>query len=291
MKYEFPEILVETIINSYFDYDVNENDYPNKISVTSLIDAPYIQKMKKYYTKDLKHKLATDKKFALEFAKKNWWIILGKAVHSLLEEMPGVRFTKEKRLNMDFLGTIITGKWDLYDHVEKEIPDYKVTSKYTVTNEERLHDYYWQLNILRYIAKSHNYEVDKLSLIFICRDLMPQDKYTDKFPENALVKLPVPIFPDNKIEEFIKSRIEYHKSYERQNGCDMYERWGKPDTWAVIKEGAKTAYKVLKSEFEATELAKSKKGYNVEFRPAEDTRCKNYCDFNIFCTFYKEKYG
>jgi hypothetical protein len=67
--------------------------------------------------------------------------------------------------------------------------------------------------------------------------------------------------------------------------CSDEERWTKPDTWAVMKKGAKRATKV----FDNVDAAKSHAdglgaGYGIVKRDGGRTRCENYCSVADFCT-------
>jgi len=316
MKFEFPQIIVDLIVNLYFDYDVAANTYPEMISVTTLIDAPYVAQMRKLHEQDLKDKLNNDYDFRLQFARKNWWLILGKAVHSVMEGLPEDRYMKEIRINKEFGDCIVSGKFDVYDKALFELSDYKVTSKFTTSNEIRLRDYFYQLNILKYLLNTVNmtngeekYRIDKMNLILFLRDLNPSDMFSNQFPDDNVVSTEVSFIPENDLVKYINDRIAIHLSeYQKDvnnNGCSEKERWYTPETYAVIRKGGKVATKLceqkgvalrMRDSLNASIIEKNNKKktgkpeelYQVEYRPACNKRCQDYCDYNIFCPFRKK---
>jgi hypothetical protein len=73
--------------------------------------------------------------------------------------------------------------------------------------------------------------------------------------------------------------------------CSDEERWTKPDTWAVMKKGAKRAVKVFDNNKDAVDhmLAMIPKSllvgqYHIQERKGGRTRCENYCSVADFCT-------
>ena len=65
--------------------------------------------------------------------------------------------------------------------------------------------------------------------------------------------------------------------------CTDSERWMSEETYAVKREGRKTAIRVFKSIEEANTLAEKEKGY-VETRLGEPKRCTgDYCGVSKHC--------
>jgi hypothetical protein len=61
--------------------------------------------------------------------------------------------------------------------------------------------------------------------------------------------------------------------------CTPEERWATPTTYAVMKQGKKSALKVAQSQKEAQIWLEANGGEWVQERPGEDKRCHNYCPF------------
>jgi len=94
--------------------------------------------------------------------------------------------------------------------------------------------------------------------------------------------------------EFVEQRINVHAEgyFESDVGgelpeCTEDEMWEKKEVFAVKKEGGVRA-KSLHSTYEEARAALPSKGYFVERRPGERTRCANYCQVSQFCTQYRD---
>jgi hypothetical protein len=65
--------------------------------------------------------------------------------------------------------------------------------------------------------------------------------------------------------------------------------WEKPTMWAVRKIGNKRATTVCLTEDQAdAKIEELGKGYEIEVRPGERTRCANFCQVRDFCEQWKE---
>ena len=70
--------------------------------------------------------------------------------------------------------------------------------------------------------------------------------------------------------------------------CTSEERWEKPTKFAVMKEGRKSAVRVLETQEDAEKLAgELGKNHSVQIRPGESTRCAEYCSAADYCNYYK----
>jgi hypothetical protein len=71
--------------------------------------------------------------------------------------------------------------------------------------------------------------------------------------------------------------------------CTPDQMWEKQTTYAVKKTGGVKARNVCSTEEEAnTKVAEYGKGYEIEIRQGERTRCERYCQVNKFCTQYQQ---
>ena len=102
-------------------------------------------------------------------------------------------------------------------------------------------------------------------------------------------------------EDFIRSRIHAHSEalFATETGgdlppCSPEDMWEKSTVFAVKKDGAVRA-KILCSTLEEAEeeLQRLGKGFFIETRPGERTRCANFCQVSGWCkqyqTYLKEK--
>jgi hypothetical protein len=106
----------------------------------------------------------------------------------------------------------------------------------------------------------------------------------------------IPLWDSIKTETYIRNRLEMHREAkmkadfgEQQQDCSDAERWMSETTYAVKREGRKTAIRVLKNLEEANEMAEKEKGY-VEIRVGEPRRCTgNFCGVSQWCEQYQKE--
>jgi hypothetical protein len=96
-------------------------------------------------------------------------------------------------------------------------------------------------------------------------------------------------------EQYIRDRVSLHSAayFEMETNselplCSEEDMWGKPTSYAVIKVGGVRAKSVHKTLEEAQHALNQLKGYNLEVRQGERTRCAKYCQVSEFCTQYKQ---
>jgi hypothetical protein len=68
--------------------------------------------------------------------------------------------------------------------------------------------------------------------------------------------------------------------------CTPDEQWRRPDKWAVMKPGRKSAVRLCDSKEEADAFIGEKEGERTpytELQPAQPLRCRMYCDVAPFC--------
>lgn len=225
------------------------------------------------------------------------WAIFGTAVHSILErgtETPSQ--LKENAISVDVGKYKLTGIFDLYDDCTGTVVDYKTagTIKY---QKQDFEDYRRQTLIYCWMLRQIGFDAHRAEIVMILRDwVKTKAKFDADYPDCQVQKVTFE-FTDNdfeSIEHFIKEKfsvIDFASKLpdEQLIPCDKTERWHKDDSWAVVKDGNKKAYRVFYSEEEADELAMamSAKGkYHVEFRPGEDTKCEHYCAVRKWCPLW-----
>jgi hypothetical protein len=71
--------------------------------------------------------------------------------------------------------------------------------------------------------------------------------------------------------------------------CTPDEMWEKPAVWAIRKVGGVRAKSLHSTEEEAVGILEELgKGYEMEHRPGERTRCENFCQVNTYCQQYRD---
>lgn len=280
-KYNLPQTFVNVL---------NRPTYTKgkaHLSATEIINSPRIVQLKKIHWDNLEEDVA-DKV----------WAIFGTAIHAVLELGKDDHHVIEQRLHANVDGWDISGAVDL-QRVEEDgiiISDYKTTGAWAVMNEKS--DWEQQLNIYAWLVeKVKKVPVKKVEIIAIIRDWNRRDAQTrEGYPEAPIKVIDVPLWSFERRETFIKERIHLHSNalFATETGddlpeCTPSEMWEKPAFWAVRKIGNKRATAVFDTEDKA--LAKIEdlgKGYEIEFRPGERTRCANFCQVKDFCQQWKD---
>jgi len=265
------------------------------MSATELINSPRIVSLKKKHWDDIE-----------QDASEMVWALFGSACHNILEHGKDKHHVVEERLHTVFEGWKLSGAIDLQEVMDDGIiiSDYKVTGAWAVMNEKD--DWTYQLNIYAWfkdrvsmLADPVNFKpVKALQIIAIIRDWSGRDAKTrDGYPQSPVATIPITLWPYAQREEFVRNRIEIHNeaNFAEATGdqlplCTESEMWEKPTMFALKKEGNIRAKSVHETSDEA-EVAKASlkdsKGYFVEKREGERTRCASYCQVSQFCDQYQ----
>jgi len=164
-----------------------------------------------------------------------------------------------------------------------------------------------QLNVLDYLIRNNqsnvknsqgqHIEVKSMSIMAILRDWSKMKVMTSKnYPRKQVVMIPIKRWTPEEQDNYVAARIQAHQQAEQSGGdiCSAEERWAKPDTYAIMKDGRKTALRVLENKEQVRQYLednklKEGKGITVVFRKGEDVRCQHYCRVNSFCDYFTSK--
>lgn len=284
--------LPATLLNAVLDDEYDKGD--SVLSVTQLISSPRIVLLQDLNKDNLSVDLI-DRVPAL----------LGTAVHKIIEkgskDIPN--HVVEERLFAEVNGWKVSGAVDLQiDNGDGtwEINDYKVTSVYSVLSEKP--EWEQQLNCYAYFAKKvHGRNVTRLRIVAILRDWQRrQSELKMDYPIGQVCLVDIPVWTYEQQELFVTERVTLHQNARKlvDNGeslpyCDPHERWLRGETWAVIKEGRKSAVKLYDNQSEAERsAAELGKGHSVQHRPGNSIRCSgNYCLVANWCKQWKDESG
>jgi hypothetical protein len=276
-KFNLPQPLVTLASKEY--YSKGDSEY----STTEIMAAPRVKRMQEQY----KHMIERD-------VVDVFWSLMGSAIHAVLERGMTENHIKEERIFARVDGVTISGAIDIQELTDDGVVvwDYKFTSAWTVMNEKVAWEQ--QLNIYRWFIETvKNVKVKSIKVCAIIRDFS-EHKTQDNYPEAKIVVRELPMWELNKTEQFIRERLELHRNAkvaqdfgEPLPECTPEERWESETTYAVKREGRKTAIRVFKSIDEANQLAEKEKGY-VETRLGEPKCCTgNYCGVANWCDQFK----
>ena len=278
-KYNIPSPLPEIVAEG------GHAPRPNRYSVTDLIEPPLIRSLK------LKHyeEMSSDVSDYL-------YMLLGTAVDKLLTDnlKADSSCLVQHKMTYEIEGCTIVGVADVIQG--DKVSDWKVTSTSVLTNENRINKYVEQLNIYAFL-RNHEREVPvrNIEIQAYLRDWVKSKTMTKGYPRCQWATLPLRhrlmSFPEQ--EEFVMNRLLDHL-HNPMRECTPAEKWQKETTYAVKKEGRKSAMRVLGSERDAfqwieqnvkPELASK---ISVERRPGGCPRCTSYCSVSRFCPYNKE---
>lgn len=191
---------------------------------------------------------------------------------------------------------VISGKPDWYNQETGWIEDYKVTSTYKIMKGD-YSDWTYQLNCYAHILRSHGFEVKGLKINAILRDWKPSEaKRNENYPKGRVAIIELPLMKPIDILLYMANRVKIHQEAkelpeDQLPECSEEDRWAKPATFAVMKNGSSRASKVFESEEEAQGFASSSPEYYVQKRGGESLRCEEYCKVKDFCKQYARMMG
>ena len=281
--FNVPEPLVALARKEY--YSKGKADY----SVTEIMSPPRIQRLKRKHWDDMEQDV-TDM----------LWSMLGSALHVVAERSEVIDHLNEERLFMEIDGVTLSGSIDLQQHVKGGVAlkDYKFTSVWAVMNDKP--EWEQQLNVYAWMVhKIKGVDIKGLQICAILRDWSTRKAQTESgYPQAQIQMVDIPVWSFDKTEKYVHERIELHKESKVQADwdeelpeCTDEERWMRTTTYAVKKEGRKSAVRVFDAQEDAVKLieeSEDKKKLSIEVRKGEPVRCTgNYCGVNKWCSQYQ----
>ena len=270
----------------------------SNISTTRLIAPPRIRVLEQRNF-DLIKEDVSDRIFSL----------LGQSVHHIIERAKLKVDISERRLF--YKDDAITNGWTLsgqFDYLTRDgnLIDFKVTSAWAALDALTNGKDEWenQLNVLDFLCRKNQKDltrykkeikVKSLSIMAILRDWSKlKVMQSDNYPRKQVVMIPVRRWSEEQQEIYVKARIKLHQDAEQSKElpmCTAKERWRKEDSYAVMKDNRKTAWRLFATKEEAIQFLFSQKmiegkGCNIVFRKGEDVRCQHYCRVNEFCSHF-----
>lgn len=241
----------------------------------------------------------------------------GKAYYQA-EERLFFHFTVQNRT------VVVSGEPDLVSP-EGVIDDYKVTAVWSWLRGIK-EEWEKQLNLYAMFRTMAGHVTTGLSICFILRDWNVNEVVQEGYPPAGAQKMEVKLWTFDEQLAFLKERIAVHLDAmdfddDLLPECTDKDMWAKEDAWAVKRTGNKVASKVFSSKFHLEEGRKAdpefstedanaltikeaqayaealegklkgkekERGYFVEHRPGERTRCLRFCDARSFCSQFKE---
>ena len=273
--HNLPEPIVSAIRND--DYDPGDSDY----TCTQIIKPVRIVHLTKRHDKEI-----------VEDAADKIWLLMGNLMHQMFERAQVDNALVEERVFLDVLDHKISGAADLY--LKDVLTDYKVTSAWTAVYKTRHEEWSAQLNILNHLFTSAGFPAKRLQIVAIYRDWSKSKALAGNgYPKAAVEVIPFPIWEKYVVQTFIHQRIKALIANEDCADDDLPEctpedMWEKPTVWAVMREGRKSALRLLDTETAAVYwMTTERKGDEIVKRPGARTRCEDYCSVAPFCSQFK----
>lgn len=280
MKIENPRNLPQSLVNAC---SVEKHNKEGEVSATTLLKGTKQIILEERHWEEL-----------TDTVDNRIWAILGTSVHKLLEEKNPNAFTEEK-FECQIGEKKVVGHVDLYDMENAEITDYKTTSVWKIKFAE-FEDWRKQGLVYAYLLKKSNLEVKRCRFIAMLRDWSKGEAQRNPdYPQSQIYEYVFEITEKDlaEIERFITEKVCDISKNEKLSDdeipeCNEEERWQSATTYAVKKEGRKTAIKVFGDKEEAEKNMVSLGGTFIEERKGCAKRCSDYCLCNGYCSFYKK---
>lgn len=255
---------------------------PDQWSITELLNPAHQRKLQRDNWEDLEEDVS-DKMYAL----------LGTGVHRAIEDGMSV-YAKENEDRSQWLvekhmkstSLPIHGTMDFYDG--ETLWDWKTCSSWKVMNKD-FKDWERQLNGYMWLMSEDLDLIPRdLKVMTILRDWSKLKAAQDAdYPQSQTVIVDIPMWSVLNAGQFFDDRLHAHQD-SAPPLCTPEERWAKPTTHAVMKEGRKSAVRVLASADEAEQWVSEKapKGViSIMERPGSQTRCEHYCSVAHICEY------
>ena len=203
----------------------------------------------------------------------------------------------EVKLSAACGGGEVSGIFDLYDPAEGKVVDWKTTSVWKIVKGE-FDD--WRDQLLTYcwlISQRDGSTPCRAEIVAVLRDWSASKAGEAGYPPTQVAVVGFDFDEDEVAAhgEELAQRVDTLMELEGapDDGlpmCTPEQRWAKPDVWAVMKEGRKTAVKLFDDEEDAEKMAAAKgAGHYVDLRPGTDGKCGRYCPASPFCSYWLGK--
>ena len=270
-KYNLPEPFVNAVVRSSFKPRFDS------ISVTELYSPPIMKALKIVHWDEIVADVS-------EYV----WSLFGQGIHAVLQKNIPANVLSEEKMSFVVNGVRIVGKPDIY--YDSILEDYKVASTFTLVLDEKK-DWETQLNIYAWMYRQMGFPVTKLRNQIVLRDWVRSKSFSDpEYPKIPWATMDQRVWSNEAVLAYITKRVELYR-YNNMAKCNDTDKWARPASYAVMREGLKRALRVLSTEEEAAvwmaeakaDIKHKKANLSIVYRPGEFVRCKDYCQVRQFC--------
>lgn len=161
---------------------------------------------------------------------------------SVPEGKPSIPVYLEKRSSREVLGVTVTGKFDFI--ADGRVHDFKTTSTFAYTSNNKDEDYILQGSIYRWLNPDIITD-DIMSIIFIFND-WNKNRYLssrDTYPPAQITSKDFVLLPEDTVQKYVESKINELIACENLPEpelpmCTDKELWRKEDTYKYYKNPA-----------------------------------------------------
>lgn len=226
------------------------------------------------------------------------WLLYGKAVHAVLEQYSeGANEFAEEKLSVELdNGYTVSGVIDLYDIDKAEVVDYKTASVWKAIYKD-YDDWKKQGLMYAWLLRKNGLPCKNVVFYAILKDWSKTKAKTDsKYPQSSILRVDFDVADIAEIDEYIRTKIDEIIHYEDKPDdelplCSVEDRWNDGDKYAVMKNGRKTALRVLDSQRAAEQWKLENGGDYIETRKGTDKKCVDYCLCCAKCDYWNGCYG
>jgi hypothetical protein len=279
-KKNLPEQLVRAVEREY-------TYQPKRYSITSLLDTHRILQLKRRHHEALSQDVSD-----------MIWMIFGSGIHKAIEDA-GVEPHQhaEKRLEYQFGDYTLSGIVDFIDEKKGLILDWKTTSIWTFIYKSNDEKWLKQLQLSALLwYKNTGQWIQHGQIGALLKDYKNKPFPEAGYPDSELQIIDYDLGTPDEIERWVVQVFEDIALYEQFEDdalpmCSAADRWNTGDKWAVMEKGKKRAVRVYDNEEDATSHVSQAFSdglkLEIDFRPGEDKRCKQYCPVKLFCSHGK----
>lgn len=244
------------------------------ISVTELIDSPYMFYMKKQYAGSVQ----------VEYSDR-LFMLYGSMMAILLERFGGELAEVRAKWTDPLSGLTLSGACDLA--LDKgDLVDYKFSSVFVASDEESeiIKKYEMQMNLYVFLLRVSKHAVSEhikgVRIAMPLRDWGP--RYKDRFP-CGIHSIRCRLWSHEETQKYIQDRMKLFESLIKYNTepepCSDKEKWKRD--YAVMKQGRKNALKAgFATAAEAQQfIDQQNDSAMLSIRDAIPRRCIDYCDY------------
>jgi len=238
----------------------------------------------------------------------------GSALHASFEQVDMPRITQEQRVIALVDKRKVSGKFDMLKDIgggRFRIIDIKSTSVWNAIYGSSAEEWKLQLSIYRYLLERDGWAMDEGEMVE--REAITVDKHAEiclvftdwkkadmnrhkDYPPIRVAHMDIDLYHPDFTRDFIATKLEAIAEAEELPDADLpfctdEELWKDKDTFAVKKEGRKSAVRVYdtleeaKMHIENIDKESERLKHSIEKRKGYVKRCP-YCDVRSVCNQY-----